>query len=43
MPPLLGQAERAPRLRRAARLEELGRDQRAHEPHAARAGDPLDR
>ncbi len=43
MRPVLGQPELAPRLGRAARLEELGRDQRAHEPHAALAGDALDR
>ena len=40
---LLGQAERAPSLQRTARPEEIGRDQRAHEAHAALPGDPLDR
>jgi hypothetical protein len=37
------QPERAPRLQRAARLQELGGDQRTHEARGALPGDALDR
>ncbi len=42
-PAVLGQPELAPRVGRAARLQELSGDQRLDEAHAALARDPLDR